>query len=208
MVTTFYLVRHGMTVGGEEKRYKGQTDVPLSKEGEAQAEKVAEYLAEKLSKEHTKGRSIRFYSSDLSRAVKTAEIIAAPFGALPVMDPIFKERHFGRWEGMTFDEIRDEFPEEFDSWAANPLQFSPMGGESTADVDKRVMPHFYDILQKERSNIFFIVAHGGVNRVILCNLLCTSLEHIFKVEQDFACFNRIDFFEDTHVVKSLNTVVY
>jgi len=204
-MTTVYLIRHGQTEGSGEKRYKGHIDVPLSAEGVEQARRLAGYLSGLTENGgHPAGGLHGVFSSDLSRAVRTAEIVASRFGLGVEIMPEFRERHFGRWEGMTWDEIREAYPAEFRAWADNPLEFSPVGGESTIEVRERVMPAFYRLIWKNEGRHIALVAHGGVNRIILCDILGIPLEHIFRVEQDFAGLNIIQFHGDVPVVKMLN----
>jgi len=199
MNTTVYLIRHGETEDSNSRRYKGHIDVPLSENGIEQIKRAADYLV-KNSKIH------KVYCSDLSRAKKSAEIIAAPFGLTPVVNVGLKERNFGAWEGMTFDEIKEKWPDAFDSWAANPVEFSPMEGESTLEVKERAMKTFKEIVSKHNGDNIVMAAHGGINRVILCELLGIPLENIFRVEQDFAALNVIELW-DYPVVKKFNYVV-
>ncbi|MCG6553436.1 MAG: histidine phosphatase family protein [Candidatus Magnetominusculus sp. LBB02] len=200
MPTRVYLIRHGITVDAHEKRYKGHIDVPLSDEGIRQAGHTAGFI-KNLNWQPSLSR---IFCSGLSRAITTAETVGRPFGITPEPLSGLCERHFGQWEGMTFDEIKAAFPEEFANWAGDPLNFSPVGGESTADVSLRVMPVFYDIVSGSSEKTIAVVAHGGVNRIILCDILGIPLSNIFRVEQDFACLNIIDFYDGVSVVKLMN----
>jgi alpha-ribazole phosphatase len=215
MVTKIYLIRHGETEGAETKRYKGHLDVPLSENGIRQMERVAEYLVgatlcgcpgQTHGSAPTKtGRLLSsVYCSDLSRAVKSAELIAGPHGLRPVIMPELRERNFGIWEGMTFDEIREKHPDEFNAWASNPLQHSPMGGESTIEVRDRAVRAFSKIIEKHEGQNIAIVAHGGINRIMLCELLGIPLENIFRVEQDYGCLNVVELWDNYPVVKLIN----
>lgn len=228
MVTTLFLIRHGETEGSEKKRYKGSVDVALSVKGVEQAGKAAVFVRDYLKKtvaDRAKGylqdiqkgtdRPIRpggtamlesVYCSDLSRAVKSAEKIAGPHECEPVRVPELRERNFGIWENMSFLEIRDQYPVEFNDWADNPLQFSPPGGESTLDLRDRVLPAFNRILESHPGQCVAIVAHGGVNRVLLCHILGIPLENIFRIEQDYAAVNIIEFWDRYPVVKCMNHV--
>lgn len=224
MVTTLYLIRHGATEGAEARRYKGAIDVPLSQDGIRQIEKVAAFLRETVGQKDmvgrvnnqtsagdisTPGSSLAgVYCSDLSRAIKSAEIITEPWSLRPVVRSSLRERNFGLWEGMSFDEIRERYPEEFAAWAENPLKFSPMGGESTIRVKERVMSSFREIIEHHQGESVAIVSHGGVNRVILCEILGIPLEHIFRVEQDYGCLNIVEFWDAYPVVKLINGVVH
>lgn len=237
MVKTVYLLRHGATEGSDVKRYKGSINVPLSEEGQRQVEQLAEYLNRSYKSCMTySGLFNAVYCSPLSRALKSAEIIAKQFGLAPIVVPDLRERSFGIWEGMSFNEIKEKYPEEFEAWAGNPLKFGPIGGESTLEVRDRVISALNKILNDHNSqetvpvtppcfpldkgrlggvsgvlesglypamNIA-IVAHGGVNRIILCHVMGIPLENIFRIEQDFAAVNIIEFHDKYPVVKLIN----
>jgi alpha-ribazole phosphatase len=200
MVTTLYLIRHGETEGSETKRYKGTLDVPLSEKGTKQVEDLSRYILRVVN-------LTAVYCSDLSRALKSAEIIGRPHSISPLVVPSLRERNFGLWEGMSFDEIKVKYPGEFDDWAGNPLTFSPVNGETTLEVRDRVVDAFEKIIHAHPGERFAIVAHGGVNRVILCHILGIPLENIFRVEQDFAALNIIEFWDRYPVVKLINGII-
>jgi broad specificity phosphatase PhoE len=144
------------------------------------------------------------YTSDLSRAVKSGEIIGASHGLIPVKMPELRERNFGIWEGMSFTEIREQYPEEFDAWAGNPLKYSPVRGESTLEMKERVIGALDRILSTHGGETIAIVAHGGVNRLILCHVIGIPLENIFRIEQDYAAVNIVEFWDSYPVVKLIN----
>ena len=144
------------------------------------------------------------YTSNLSRAVRSAGIIAEPYGLKPVEMPDLRERSFGVWEGMTFTEIKEKYPEEFEAWANNPLRYSPVRGESTIEVKDRTIPSLTKILESHKGENIAVVAHGGVNRIILCHILGIPLENIFRIEQDYAAVNIVEFWDKYPVVKLIN----
>ncbi len=202
-----YLLRHGETEG-QKKVYKGHIDIPLSKEGERQVEKTAKFL-----KNYTKRYDLQVefcYSSPLKRAVKTAEIIAEELSLRAKAKPLqsLKERSFGKWEGLSINDIVSLYPEEFERWRTDPLRFSPPGGESTLQVSERASEALSEIISSHQNSQVFITAHGGINRVILCNILGIPLENIFRIEQEFACVNIIEFYENQPVVKLINGVFW
>ncbi len=200
MATTLYLIRHGETQNADQRCYKGHIDVPLSAKGENQMKKVADRIRNvPLS---------AIYTSDLQRARRSAEIVARPHNIKPEIKSPFKERNFGRWEGLTFNECRERFPEEFNAWVKNPVEASPVGGESTLDVKNRLVPALEKLLKKLRGETFSIVAHGGVNRIIICHLLGMPLQNIFRIEQNFGALNIIEIWEDAPVVKLINGICY
>lgn len=232
MVTTLCLVRHGETEGSEIPRYKGSIDVPLSLRGEEQVRQTSLRLAEYLSRllgarqksylrdihenkkeggrgsEGTeKGERVRLdaiYCSPLCRATKSAKLIAAPHGLEPVAIPDLRERHFGVWEGLTFSEIKEGWPQAFSDWAADPVNFAPPEGESTLEVARRGERVLAELLPRHRGQSLALVAHGGINRVLLCQLLGLPLANLFRLEQDLACFNIIEMWNDLPVLKLLN----
>ena len=206
MVTTLYLIRHGATEGSETKRYKGSIDVPLSENGQRQMEQVAKYLNRPYKSDTAYNGLNAVYTSTISRALKSAEIIAAPHGLKPIVIEGLRERSFGIWEGMTFTEIKEKYPQEFEAWAGNPLRYSPVDGESTVEVRERAVKAVDSLLSNHNSEHIAVVAHGGVNRIILCHIMGIPLENIFRIEQDFAAVNIIEFWEKYPVVKLLNGV--
>lgn len=226
MVTTLYLVRHGETEGSETKRYKGSIDVPLSASGIEQIKRSSDFilrhlLSSAISRKNNYLKDIQggslegdaptlsaVYSSTLSRASASAEIIAARFGLETILVSDFRERNFGVWEGMTFLEIKEKYPVDFKKWSENPLKFSPPEGESTAEVSERVIKALEIIInnQNTKDSNIAIVAHGGVNRIILCHLLGIPLENIFRIEQDNGAVNIIEFWSKYPVVKLINGV--
>jgi alpha-ribazole phosphatase/probable phosphoglycerate mutase len=206
MATTIYLIRHGETEDAEEKRYKGHIDVPLSANGIEQIQRLAKYIYQS-QEPGTRNQELKaVYSSGLSRALKSAEIIAEPFKLKPVVIENLKERSFGVWEGMTFSEIEEKYPDAFRAWADNPLEYSPIEGENTLDVRDRSLKAWNEIIRNHMDEAIAIVSHGGIIRVILCEMLGVPLENIFKIEQDFGALNIIELW-DYPAIRCLNYVV-
>jgi len=208
MDTIIYLIRHGETEGADIRRYKGSLDIPLSEQGIKQIERASVYILKDLQKQPDQPSPPSLlkavYCSDLQRAIRSAEIISKDHFLDPVIVPSLRERNFGMWEGMSFDEIRERYPVEFDAWADNPLRFSPMQGESTLAMGKRVIEAFEKILSDHKGERIAIVSHGGVNRIILCHVLGISLKNIFRVEQDYAALNIIEFRDRYPAVRLMN----
>ncbi len=219
MVSILYLIRHGETEGAEKRRYKGSIDVPLSENGIKQMEQVSKHIVEEnknysnplcplLVKGGRGGLLKAVYCSDLKRAIKSAEIIAEPHSLNSSVVPALRERNFGLWEGLSFDEIREKYTREFDAWAGNPFQFSPMGGETTLEMQERVINALEKIIGNHHGENIAIVAHGGVNRIILCHILGIPLENIFRIEQDYGALNIVEFWDRYPVVKLINGMMH
>ena len=105
---------------------------------------------------------------------------------------------------MTFNEIKEKYPEEFEAWANNPLRYSPIKGESTIEVKDRTIPSLTKILDNHKGENIAVVAHGGVNRIILCHFLGIPLENIFRIEQDYAAVNIVELWDKYPVIKLIN----
>ncbi len=141
------LWRHGQTTYNAERRFQGQADVPLNDAGREQATRAAPYLAAM--------KPDAIFSSDLSRATETADILAR-LTRLPVqLDKDLRERGGGSWEGKTADEIRAQFPEAFANWA-------PADGETAAAVADRASAAMERIAESlPGGSLAVVVAHGG-----------------------------------------------
>ncbi|HKV53183.1 MAG TPA: histidine phosphatase family protein [Candidatus Binataceae bacterium] len=161
------LVRHGETVGNSSVRYHGRGDVALSELGQAQMRAAARWLRAKLQR----NGFAPVFTSPLIRAREDAHLIGGP-QATPIQIDEFAEVDFGRFEGLTLEEIRDRYPADFIHWRRDPLSpdYTYPGGESRSAFAARVMrgiermlpiletaPAPYDAL---------LVAHRGVIRTI------------------------------------------
>ncbi len=195
--TRLYLIRHGQVANHHELRYNGHFDVDITGLGVLQMQRLAEVLSKAPLK--------AVYSSDLTRAAKGAEIISEGLGLGYTKVRAFRELHLGRWEGLTRDEAVARFPEDA-GFSLRALGTGKVeGGESLNDLRERVMPALQEIIGLHRNETACIVAHGGVNRVILSDAMGLPIENFFRMEQDYGCLNVIDYFHDgAAVVKLLN----
>lgn len=176
-----FLARHGAIESpAEPKRFIGQIEVPLGAEGRRQAESLAKAL---------EGASLSaVFCSDLERSFETAKIVAESHGVPYVPRSDLREISLGGWEGLSFDEVRKNQPDEFNARGADVVYYRPPGGESFHDCALRVLPAFHEILNTTRGNIL-IVGHAGVNRIILSRILSRPLEKLFEIGQDYGCLN-------------------
>jgi probable phosphoglycerate mutase len=153
-VTRLVVIRHGETAWNVEQRIQGQLDVPLNDHGRWQAARLAAALA---------GEGLdAVYSSDLQRAAATAAAVAEAAGLAVVADPGLRERAFGRFEGVTFREIAERWPEDAARWRGREPGFAPGGGESLIDFYARCVAAVERIAARHGGQTVAVVAHGGV----------------------------------------------
>jgi glucosyl-3-phosphoglycerate phosphatase len=153
------IVRHGESEWNRERRWQGWTDIPLTAAGEAQAAARARDLA------HHSFRPRVVYSSDLIRAARTAEIIAAHLEVPLVTDAGFRERHGGAWQGKTVGQIDAGWPGMRDRWRAGHLS-APPGGEEDTSVLARFDAALWRALAHVGTGMLAIVTHHGILRVV------------------------------------------
>ena len=190
------LLRHGELLGDtDEKRFIGQTDLPLNDMGRHQAQCWRECLADAPLE--------RIISSDLSRCMETARILAddRPLKIEPLAG--LREIHLGRWDGMSFHQVKQRWPDAFQQRGMEMARFRPPSGESFLDLQQRVIPVFEKAVDHAGKNIL-IVAHAGVNRMILCHLLGMPPQNLFRIAQDKGAMNLIDRQANGYRIQSLN----
>jgi alpha-ribazole phosphatase len=118
--------------------------------------------------------------------------------------PALREMAMGRWEGLTFREIREREPETLDRWLANLTTHPFPDGESLDALRERVMPVVQAILARHAGRRIAVVAHGGTNRVILAEALGLPLGHLLRLAQDYACWSLIEYRHAGPVLHTLN----
>lgn len=153
------LARHGETVANVEGRWQGQTDSPLTERGRLQAARLAESLAgQRLS---------AVYSSDLGRALRSAELVAAPHGISVSVDLRLREIDTGAWSGRLGAEIQPEDPTGFATWLSRPWSFRMPGGETLAEVQGRAADFFQERMPRHTGQSVVVITHGTAAQTIL-----------------------------------------
>jgi probable phosphoglycerate mutase len=178
MVEEIYLVRHGHIDTGGIKRYIGLTDLPLDELGIKQAQQLSEFFKAFPVK--------HIFTSPLGRCVQTTQIISKNYKCVEGL----REINMGKWENVPMIEIRTCYPDAFKERGYDIEHFTPPKGESFKELSKRVMKAFNDIICNYDGKVL-IVAHAGVNRVILRELLGVDFQDIFNISQPYGCVNRI-----------------
>ena len=165
-MTTLLLVRHGETDWNRDGRWQGGSDTSLNDLGRGQAQALAQELDGDIG---------LVYSSDLSRARETAEIIAAKLGLEIRFDPRLRERGFGSWEGLTTSEIEERFADSHRRWLAGEGAGAD-DAETFEDFFARVNGFLADVLRLHPDEEVLVISHGGAIRVI--HALATGLDYV------------------------------
>lgn len=174
------LIRHGEPVRPEGPPCCiSSTDIPLTKGGEIEASRTGEWL-------HDNGYDgITIYSSPLTRALRTAEIIADKINANVIVDQELREISCGIWEGLTFEEIKKRYPSEFEERGRNLASYIIPEGENFVQAGERLSTAIRKHLQ-EQDGDFIIAAHAGVIRGLLYNLGCCDSSYVNMIQQPYA----------------------
>ncbi|NPD90438.1 MAG: histidine phosphatase family protein [Asgard group archaeon] len=178
-----YLVRHGETEYNRKKLLMGQKDIPLNEKGVKQAEKLAKYMKNKVL--------TAIYSSDLSRAFKTAEIIAEEVDLPVIRVQEFKEHSLGNLDGTEWtEEMEIMTREEFEVWMYDE------GAEDMDEFYNRVWKKFLEIVENHpKDENLLLVMHGGCTRVIIKQILNATEDLFASLSQYNACINIIKYNE-------------
>ena len=152
-ITKLYLVRHGQSAGNAEGRFGGHGPTPLSQLGEQQAEATARLL--------TREGVTAIYSSDLHRALQTAEPLAKLAGLPIVAKSAFRERNVGVLEGLTFDESKQTFPRDYYALVNRNVHHVITNGESYRHLLRRSTGELWEILRNHVGGRVAIFSHTG-----------------------------------------------
>ncbi len=181
MATTILLTRHGQTAWNRDERFRGQTDIPLNDTGERQAQALAERLAA--------FPVTAVYTGPMQRAVRTGAICAARLGLTPQVLPGLLDTNYGEWEGQSWQEVKARYPELFHKYITAPAGLCFPGGESLEATQHRAVEALETAIARHQDGTVVLVAHMGVNKVLLCAVLGLDLNHFWALRQDTCSLN-------------------
>lgn len=195
MAALIYLVRHGEVDMPSPRPFLGWADPPLNASGVRQALALHQQLQDI--------RFTRIFASPLRRAVQTATLVAGvPAESVQLVEPL-KEINLGAWEGLTVDEVRRRFPGEYERRGRELEFFRPEGGESFSDLAGRCYPGLLS-LAKAFAGPLLVVAHAGVNRVLLSRLQQRPLRQLFDFQQEYCDINILRYEHEVFNVEAIN----
>ena len=191
------LVRHGITDANINNKFAGQTEIGLAEEGVRQAEKLGKRLA------RTKIDAI--YSSDLRRAMLTAEAISGKHEAEISRCGELREMDYGEAEGLTYEEIKENLPEVAEALAEFDLNLINFpGGESMQALIARGVKFLERLNGHGQDETVLIVTHGGMLRTLICELLEIGMENWRKFRFDNASLTIVDIYPRRTILSLLN----
>ena len=168
-MTKIYLIRHAESIANAQGIYQGQSyDSPLSPLGEQQAELLGKRLRRVTLN--------AIYASPLKRTAKTAEIVQRLQKSTVELMRVdqLKEISHGEWEGKTKEIIRERWPVLYGQWQQQPHRVTFPGGESLADVERRILGWFNELIRIDKT--VAVVTHGGVIQTLLMHIHGYPLE--------------------------------
>ncbi|MFE3097877.1 bifunctional RNase H/acid phosphatase [Streptomyces sp. NPDC059248] len=198
--TTFVLLRHGETALTPEKRFSGSGggDPELSPAGERQAEAVAAALA-------ARGTVQEIVSSPLKRCLQTAEAVAARLGLDVRVEDGLRETDFGAWEGLTFAEVQQRYPDDLSAWLASAKAAPTGGGESFTTVSRRVSATRDRLIARSPGRTVLAVTHVTPIKTLVRLALGAPPESLFRMELSAASFSAVAYYGDGNAsVRLLN----
>jgi len=198
MSTKLILIRHGETEWSYQKRYCGFTDIDLNEKGRWQARKLYQRLCgEKIHK---------VYSSDMKRTVQFAMTVFKDMAPEELLH--LREMSFGIFEGLTYGDIMEKYPQVYGRWLENPLHIIIPQGESLHSLARRVRKAVRRILSQNSNSTVAVFTHAGPIRVIICDVLELDLREIRQIEQDLAGISIIEYVQGSGKIHLLNDISY
>lgn len=192
------LMRHAETDWVAANRFQGQTDVPLNTHGRRQAAALAHVMA---------GEAIHvLYASDLQRAWETAQaVVTVRPHAIPLQaEPRLREMHFGRWEGLTYDEIQQQEAAALAIWEGDLEHTAPPGGETLLQMAERVRAVYTNIRQAHAEQTVALVAHGGPLQVLLTCILGLPARDYWHFALAPTSISEVHFYDAGPILTRLN----
>ncbi|MEL6407091.1 MAG: histidine phosphatase family protein [Chloroflexota bacterium] len=193
-----WLVRHGQTDWNKERRYQGHSDIPLNTVGQTQAEKVAQRLQDE--------RIHAIISSDLQRAIQTADTIVTHHPRLSVQTGAnLREANFGIFEGLRYKDIIDNHKQIAETWFNNP-EAPPQDGEKLSEVFARVQAVRQQIESQYARKRLVLVGHDGALRLLLCDLLDLPATQYWRFNLDPCSLSQVNIYPGGAILVRLNDI--
>lgn len=196
MANTFYIVRHGQTNWNILGKTQGHGNSDLTEKGKEQARELSEAMVNYPID--------LIFSSDLGRAVQTAEIVGEKIGVKVEKTQALREMGFGVWEGLLIEEIKKDHAKTYDTWRNEPHLVDIPGGENLHIIKERVDNFIEEINKKYDNKHILLVSHSVTVRVMLLSFLNSGMENIYRIKQDNTALNIVEFRSYGPVIQKMN----
>ena len=198
MSTKILIIRHGETAWNRGKIFRGIYDIPLNENGKQQARLAAEALKDmKLD---------AAYTSPLSRAKESAEIITEYHGISPVPHDGFMDLDYGEWTGKEDSEVAKLWPNEHKAWTTNAHSVRPPGGTTLKEVFNKSFTAMEELAKEHEGGTIAIFAHRVVNKLLIIGALSLGLERFPFIIQGNCCINEIVRIKSGYLIQSINDI--
>lgn len=167
MSLKLHFLRHGETVYSQTGGYCGETDPELTPAGSL--------MAEAFAKAHQTTTWQAIYVSPKQRTIATAKPLCDAIGLEMQIRDGLREINYGKWEGLSPEEVKENFLEDYVNWLTEPAWNPPTGGETAVEIASRAMPVIAEIEQTCSDGNVLIVSHKATIRILLCSLLGIDL---------------------------------
>jgi probable phosphoglycerate mutase len=200
VANTFYIVRHGQTNWNILGKTQGHGNSDLTESGESQARELADSMIN-YPIDH-------IYSSDLGRAVQTAQIIGKKINIEVEETKNLREMGFGVWEGLLIDEIKKCHAKTYDIWRNEPHLVNIEQGENLHIIKERIDKFIKEINDKYDNRHILLVSHSVTVRVLLLSFLNSGMENIYRIKQDNTALNIVEYRDYGPVIIKMNDTTH
>lgn len=194
------LVRHALTVDNQKSRLSGHIDSSISEEGKEQIDKITNYL---------KDFDIdKVYTTTSSRTKDTVKKLSELKSIEIIEKESLKEISFGDFEGLTFDEIKDKYPKEFQDMIEKGYEYKYPNGESLIDSYNRVCIELDNIISNNDDRTILICSHGGTIRNIITYLISNSYKYHWNFKIDNGSVTILEVQDGFTVITAMNNTSF
>lgn len=170
-MTLFLLIRHGESLANREGFFAGQLDAPLEPLGYQQAQCTAQFIAKNYTPD-------KIYASDLQRALDTGKAVGNLLNLPVETDSRLREIYAGRWQGLQFEQILAQYPQDYSAWLQDIGHCTTTGGESVAQLGQRVLQALTDLAVKNSGKTLVIATHATPIRALRALIHPDGLAHM------------------------------
>ncbi|RDY28359.1 histidine phosphatase family protein [Romboutsia weinsteinii] len=200
MANTLYIVRHGQTNWNILGKTQGHGNSDLTSQGIEQAKDLSASML---------NHNIDYiYSSDLGRAVQTANIVGEKLGIDVITTPDLREMGFGEWEGLLIDQIKNDYADIYKTWRNEPHNVDIPGGETLHLIKERTDKFISELNSKYDNKHIVLVTHSVTARVMLLSFLGSGVENIYKIKQDNTALNIVECRDYGPIVIKMNDTTH